>query len=116
MTSPPDSPHRRDGGELARLLQTEARLDAVLRGAREEAGRLVTAARDRAQAEQAGLAGELEADGRELAQAITEERRRREVELTDAARREVERLERVTPQEIEGLAQYVLGRVIGTPP
>ena len=59
MNDRPDM--RRGEGDLARLLETEARLEERLRAARAEAEALIGRARAEAAAREAGLAAELEA-------------------------------------------------------
>jgi vacuolar-type H+-ATPase subunit H len=104
------------GGDLARLLDTEARLEQVLQHARDEATRLVAEAREAARACEAALGAELEAAAQRLAAEIAGERDRAAVEITAAARRDTERLAAVTGERIRDLARRVVERVIGGTP
>jgi vacuolar-type H+-ATPase subunit H len=100
-------------GDLERLLETEARLEEMVRRAREEAARLVSEAQAAAQAREAALGAELEEAARRLEADIAAERARREQEIGSAARREAERFDRVPAERIGELARYVVDRVIG---
>lgn len=108
-TSPAAPP---SGGDLARLLETEARLAAELGRAREEATRLVMAARADAAAREAALAADLETASRQLEATVEAERERRHREIAEGAAREAERFDRVGPEQVAALARYVLGCVI----
>jgi hypothetical protein len=99
--------------DLTRLLETEARLEELLHRAREEAARLVAEAHAAAQAREAALGAELEEAARQLESAIAAERGRREQELAAAARRDVERFDQVSTQQIGELARHVVGRIVG---
>lgn len=103
-------------GDLARLLDTEARLEEMLRHAREEAAGLVAHARAAAAEREAALAADLEALGRTLEASIAEERHRHEEKLADSARREAQAFDEAGPDRIEALARYVVERVIGAEP
>ena len=101
---------------MARLLETEARLEEMLRRAREEAAALVTTAREAAAAREAALAAELDALSEQLEATIADERHRQERELVESARREALRFDQTSPEQIEALARYVVERVIGVEP
>jgi hypothetical protein len=101
---------------LARLLDTEARLEEALRHTREEAAGLVARAREAAAAREATLTADIERLGRELETSIAEERRRHEEELAESARREARVFDEAGPDRIQVLARFVVERVIGAGP
>jgi vacuolar-type H+-ATPase subunit H len=101
---------------LARLLDTETRLEQALQRAREEATRLVTEARAAAQAREAALAAELEAAAQRLATEITGERDTAAQAIAAAARRDAERFDGVTAERIAELARRVVERVLSDAP
>jgi vacuolar-type H+-ATPase subunit H len=102
----------REQSDLSRLLEAEARLEQMLRDAREEAARLVAEAHQAAQARDDALEADLEGAGQRLEAEIAAERERRVQEIVEGGRREVERLEHVAPERIKELARYVVDRVI----
>ncbi len=103
-------------GDLARLLETEQRLEEIVVRAREEAAALVTRAREEAAAREAAVATEFEAGLRELEAGIAAERQSRETELTAATRQEAHRFDAVGADRVNALARYVVARVIGAKP
>jgi len=111
QTSTPPS-----GGDLARLLDTETRLEQALQRARDEATRLVTEARGTARAREAALGAELDAAARRLEAEIAGERDRAAQEIAAAARRDTERFDGVTAERIRDVARQVVDRVIGGAP
>lgn len=110
------SPPSEGATDLARLLSTEARLEALIRNAREEAAGVVAGAREAAAAGEAALTADIEALGRALEATIAGERHRQQEALTESARREVLRFDDAGPDQIEALARYVVERVIGAEP
>lgn len=98
--------------DLTRLLETEARLEEMLRRAREEASRLLAEAQAAAQAREAALGAELEDTARRLEAEIGAERARREQDIAAAARRDAERFDHVAAERVGELARYVVDRVI----
>lgn len=98
--------------DLTRLVETEARLEAMLAAARADGARRIAAATDAAQAREAALAAELESAGRGVEAEIAAERARREAEITAAGRRNAEQYDRVTPERIEALARDLLQRLV----
>lgn len=108
----PVPPPREELSDLARLLDTESRLEELLRRAREEAARLVAEAHSAAQAREAALAAELDAAAQRLEAEIASERARAAQEIAAATRREAERFDRVTAERIGELAHFVLAAVI----
>lgn len=103
-------------GDLARLLDTEARLEETLRRARDEGAGMIAAARAAAAARDAALTSDLEALGRTLETSIAEERRRQEATLAESARQDARAFDEAGPERIEALARYVVERVIGAEP
>jgi hypothetical protein len=101
---------------LARLLDTEGRLEEALRSAREEAAALVARAREAAAAREAALTADIERLGRTLESSVAEEQHRQEHDLAEAARREARAFDETGPEQIETLARYVVERVIGAEP
>jgi vacuolar-type H+-ATPase subunit H len=101
------------GGDLARLLDTETRLEQALQRARDEATRLVTEAREAARARETALGAELEAAAQRLEAEIASQRDRTAREIADAARRDTERFDGVTVERIAEVARRVVERVIG---
>ena len=114
QSSPP--PPSEGAADLARLLDSEARLEEMLCGARAQAAGLVTAARDAAAAREAALTSNLDAICHELEVTIEDERQRQEQEVAEAARRDAVRFEQTSPEQIEALAHYVVERVVGVDP
>lgn len=100
-------------GDLARLLDTEAGLERALEHARDEATRLEAEARAAARAREEALGAEIEAEARRLAAEIAAERDRAAQAISEAARRDTERFDAVTPERIGELARRVVERVMG---
>lgn len=98
--------------DLTSLLETEARLEELLRRAREEAASLLAEAQAAAQAREGALGAELEGAGRRLEAEIGAERARREQDIAAAARRDAERFDQVSAERVSDLARYVVDRVI----
>ncbi|HEY6808653.1 MAG TPA: hypothetical protein VI160_07680 [Gemmatimonadales bacterium] len=96
------------GSDLARLVETELRLEAMLAAVRTDGARRVAAVRERAQAREAALDAELAAAARELQSEIAAERARREAEISAAGRREAEWYDRVPAGRIAALAADVV--------
>jgi hypothetical protein len=92
------------GGELARLLDAEARLEEQLARARADAAARVAAADAEASSRLAALDAEVAAAGADLRRRLDAERTAREGEIAAAGAREVERFGRVTADRIDALA------------
>lgn len=103
-----DVPQRVDAtpgrGDLARLLETERRLEERLRAAGAEAETVVARAQLEAERQEATLEAELAEAGRRLDESLAAEDRRRAAEIADAAAREVEAYGRVTPARLAAVA------------
>lgn len=106
------SPAPAGAGELARLLETEERLEALLQRAHREAEELVAAARRAAAERDAVLATELAAAEWQQAEAIAAERVRLEAAIADAARRAVQRSETIDAPRVATLAERVVERLL----
>jgi hypothetical protein len=107
---------RSPGGDLAQLLATEQRLEAMVVRAKDEATALVAAARAEAAARDADGATELDAGLRKLEAGVAADRLRREAELAETMRREAQFFDDVGAHRVEALARYVVARVIGAAP
>lgn len=99
-------------GELARLLETEERLDARIADAERRAAAVVEAARAEAEARRARVQSELAADAVRLAAAAAAERDRALDELTRRAARERERFADVPEPVVHQLAETILAQLL----
>ena len=113
MTAPTSPPPAR--GELNRLLETEERLDALIRRARGEAEALVAAAREAVLARERAFATEVETAEREVVAEAERERDRRAETITAEARVEAARYDAVDPARLDALAQLVIDRLLRDP-
>jgi hypothetical protein len=93
-------------------VETETRLEATLAAARADGAERIAAASETARLREAALAADLEAAGRALATEIAAEQARREAEIVAAGRRDAERYERVTDEQIAVLARDVVRRLV----
>ncbi len=114
-----DVPHRGDAapalspqGDLARLLETERRLEERLHAARAEAEALVARAQQEADRQGAALEAELADGARRLEESLAAEGRRRTAEMADAAAREAEAYERVTAARLAAVARALAERFL----
>lgn len=89
---------------MARLLETEARLEERLRASREEAARLVADARIAADRLTAAVAAEVEAATARLTEQIVAERDRAAEAVAASARHDVARLEQVSEDRVAAVA------------
>jgi hypothetical protein len=114
---PENRPVPSDGrGDLAQLLATEQRLEAMVMRAKDQAAALVATARAEAAAREATVATELEAGLRELEARIAADQGRREEELAETMRQETRSFDEVGADRVEALARYVVARIIGAAP
>ena len=109
LSHAPASPN---GGDLGRLLETEARLEESLGAARAEAARLVAEAEGAAQSREAALDAELDALGRRLEAEIAAQRDAAQRDVAAAAQREAERFDGVSDRRIGELARRVVERLL----
>ncbi len=98
--------------DLERLIATEQRLDEALRGAREEAARLVAEAQAAAQRAETELEAELLAAAVRSAAETAAERERQEREVNREAALRVARYEAVPPERIAAAARDVVDRLV----
>lgn len=101
-----------DPGDMARLLATEVRLDAMLRQAQLEAEALVAAAREAAAARDASLETELAAAADRQAQEIIADRARREAAIAVEAQASAARYTAIPPDQIARLSGVVVNRLL----
>ena len=102
-------------GDLARLLETEQRLEERLRAARAEAEALVAQARRDAETRDAALAAEIAAEEKRVADALETERRRREAEIAADAEREALEYERAPAALLSAVARALADRIGSAP-
>lgn len=100
-------------GELARLLDAEARLEQDLTRARADAEARIAAATADAAGRLAALDAEVAAAGAALRARIDAERAARAAEIAAAGARETERFERVTPDRVAALARELAALLLG---
>jgi F0F1-type ATP synthase membrane subunit b/b' len=98
--------------DLERLIVTEQRLDEALRGAREEAARLVAEAQAAAQRAEAELEAELLSSAERLAAETASERERREREVSQEAALTVACYEAVPAERVSAAARDVVERLV----
>lgn len=97
---------------LKRLLETEAELDATLETTRRKAAEIVRAAQAQAQEQRERLEHELAEKETVLRRRLEAEHRRRLEAIEADAARDVERLDGLTEDDIDALAEHVLSRVV----
>jgi small-conductance mechanosensitive channel len=93
------------GGELARLLDAEGRLEEALASARADAEARLATATAETERQVAALDAEIAAAATALRGRIDAERAAREAEITATGEREAERFARVTDARIDTLAR-----------
>lgn len=91
--------------DLARLLETERRLEERLRAARAERDGLIAEAQAAAESRERELAAGLEHEQRRLAAALEAERLQGEREIADAAELQVAAFEGVPPERVVAVAR-----------
>jgi vacuolar-type H+-ATPase subunit H len=99
-------------GDLARLLETERRLEDRLLAARTEGAALVAQAQQAADREEATLEAQLAEAARLLDERLAAEGRRRAAEVSEAADREAQAYERVAPARLAAVAQTLAKRFL----
>lgn len=104
--------HAAQQGDLARLLETERRLEDRVVAARAEAAALVAQAQQAAAQGDAALDAQLAEAARLLDESLAAESRRRTAEIADAADREAQAYERVTPARLAAVAQALAERFL----
>ncbi len=103
-------------GKLSRLLDTETELDAMLQEAKRGAAELIEAARTEAEDRILRFEMELESAELELRDQVARERDDAIAAIRAETMRAAESLDALDGERIAELAQYVLARVVGTPP
>jgi hypothetical protein len=103
-------------GDLARLLETERRLEERLQAARLEANGLIARVRLEAEQREQAFAAELDAEAQRLADALEAERQRREAEIAAAAGVEAEAYDRVPAARLAAVARDLAARLIEQEP
>lgn len=98
--------------DLVRLLETERRLEDRVVAARAEAAALVARAQQAAAQEDAALDAQLAEAARVLDESLGAEGRRRTTEIADAADREAQAYERVTPAKLVAVAKALAERFL----
>jgi vacuolar-type H+-ATPase subunit H len=93
--------------DLERLVEAEARLDDLLRAAREEAGRLIAEARDRAGRAEERWTADYQAACQDLKQRVAEERDRELTRIRDETERLTAQYVGLSAERIEALAGWV---------
>lgn len=91
--------------DLARLLETERRLEERLSAARAERDRLIAEAQAAAESRERTLATELQLEQRRLTEALEAERQRGERDIAEAAELQVAVFAAVPPAKIAGVAR-----------
>lgn len=111
MTAHPAAPPAA-ATDLARLIETERRLEERLARAREEASRAVATARAAAAEAERALEREIEADAVRLTEQLEGEHRAAVAAIEVEARRAVATYDGVTDEAAAGLARAVTDRVL----
>lgn len=99
-------------GDLARLLDTERRLEERLHAARAESAALVADAQRAAAQEEATLESQLAEAGRQLDESLAAEAQRRTAEIAEAAAGEVRAYERVSAARLAAVAAALAERFL----
>ena len=99
--------------DLARLIETEARLDELLQAARVEAAALVTQARARVARAEERWAGDFDAARRDLESRVAQERDRELIRIRDEAGRLTTHYAAQPAEQVEALARWVASELRG---
>jgi phosphate uptake regulator len=98
--------------ELERLIETERRLDNLLRQAREQAAAIVQGARDAVAQREAAVAAELAAAAGKAEATLAAERERVATEITAAARDQIARCDGVDEPRVQAAARRLVERLL----
>ena len=101
--------------KLSRLLETENKLEEMLKEARREAKGLVEAAQMAADGRVRELESQLEGEEERLRQQIARERDRTIDSIRSEARQETKRLDELDDARIAALARHVVALLLGPP-
>jgi hypothetical protein len=99
--------------ELERLIETERRLDDLLRLAREQAAAIVQEARDAVAQREAAVDAELAAAAGQAEATLAAEREQVAAEIAAAARDQVTRYDGVDEPRVQAAARLVVERLLG---
>jgi len=102
------------GVELERLIETERRLDDMLRQARAAAAAIVQQARDAVARREAAVAAELAAAAGKAEATLAAERERVAAEIAAAARDQIARYDGVDEPRVQAAARLVVERLLTT--
>lgn len=113
--NPPETaPAPEDG--LERIIEIERRLEEMLAEANRESARITEAARLASQEAETRAELQIADAGRELRARTERERERLIGEIAAAAAVEASRFEAIQGDQVEGLAAYVVSRLVAPPP
>ncbi len=98
--------------ELERLIETEQRLDDLLRHARDEAASIVQDAREAVARREAAVVAELAAAAARAEATLAAERERVAAEITAAARDQIARYDGVEEPRLQAAARLVVKRLL----
>ena len=101
--------------KLSRLLETEIELEAMLKGARQEAKELVEAAQVAADDRVKQFEAQLESEHSVLRERVTRERDHTIASIQEQSRQETTRLENLDDAKITELAHHVIDLLVGRP-
>lgn len=113
LSSPPTTA---PAGDLARLLETERRLEDEVASAREEAARLVHEASANAARDEQALEAELARAEDQLQDEIVASVKREREALLSAAREKAARSAAIADERVNELAEYLVRRLLGEEP
>lgn len=95
-------------GKLGRLLETEASLEAMLKGAKQQAQQLVDDAQRKADEQIRGFELHLESEHRRLRETIAQEREQTIQSIRREAHLETARLQAINDEQLRQLAEHVV--------
>jgi vacuolar-type H+-ATPase subunit E/Vma4 len=102
--------------DLDWLVETEARLDALLQAARAEASDIIAQARDRSARAEERSAADYETARRDLEREVARERDRELARIRDEAERLTARYATQSSEQVESLAEWVASALRGSTP
>ena len=101
--------------KLSRLLETEIELEAMLKGAKEEAKGIIEAAQMTADARVKEFESQLEGEEAELRERIEGDRDQKISSIQNDAEQEAKRLDELDDAKITELARHVVSLLVGRP-
>jgi vacuolar-type H+-ATPase subunit H len=105
-------PEEGTGVELERLIETERRLDDLLRQARDQAAAIVQEARDAVARREAAVDAELAAAAGKAEATLAAERQRVAAEIAAAARDQIARYDGVDEPRMQAAARLLVERLL----